>query len=224
VLTLRDSPDEQIREAGIVTRTGRKWSATETVSQAESSLMHKDNVGVTAVGRQGIGATKTLLWSQANQTERRALIQSEVRKEEENKRQARAVEMGAQGAWTKWETMDRKLTWEDIWKYEPLSLSFLLRSVHDLLPSPANLCRWGLITDPTCSLCKKKGTLEQRLWFSTKTCSCYPTKIYVDSVILVLELNLTSLINFKCFSKKLNNYMSSLRTTTCDVVFVPSGC
>jgi len=58
LLTLRDSPDEQIWEAGIVTRTGRKWSATETVSQAESSLMHKDIVGVTAVGRQGIGATK----------------------------------------------------------------------------------------------------------------------------------------------------------------------
>ncbi|XP_060584269.1 uncharacterized protein LOC132740392 [Ruditapes philippinarum] len=137
VLTLSDSPDEQIREAGIVTRTGRKWSATETVSQAKSSLMHKDIVGVTAVGRQGIGATKTLLWSQANQTERRALIQSEVRKEEENKRQARAVEMGAQGTWT--------------------------TSVHDLLPSPANLCRWGLITDPTCSLCKKPGTLERVL-------------------------------------------------------------
>ena len=130
MLILRDSPDEQIGEAGIVTRTGRKLSATETVIQAESSFMHKDIVGVTAVGRQGIGATKTLLWSQANQTERLALIQSEVRKEEENKRQARAVEMGAQGAWTTWETMDRKLTWED--KYEPLRLSFLLRSVHDL--------------------------------------------------------------------------------------------
>ena len=31
ILTLRDSPDEQIRDAGIVTRTGRKWSATDTV-------------------------------------------------------------------------------------------------------------------------------------------------------------------------------------------------
>ncbi|XP_060556916.1 uncharacterized protein LOC132717462 [Ruditapes philippinarum] len=44
VLTLRDSPDEQIREAGIVTRTGRKWSASETVNQAESSLKLKDIV------------------------------------------------------------------------------------------------------------------------------------------------------------------------------------
>jgi hypothetical protein len=73
---------------------------------------------MTAVGRQGIGATETLLWSQAAQNERRAMIQSEVRRTEENRRQARAVEMGAQGAWTTWDTIDRKLTWEDIWKYE----------------------------------------------------------------------------------------------------------
>ena len=163
VLTLRDSRDELIREAGIVTRTGRKWSATETVGQAESSLKHKDIVGVTAVGRQGIGATKVPLWSQSDQRERRAMIQAEVRRVEENTRQARAVEMGAQGAWTTWNTIDRKLTWEDIWRYEPLRLSFLLRSVHDLLPSPTNLCRWGLTTDPKCSLCDKPGTLEHVL-------------------------------------------------------------
>ena len=57
-------------------------------------------------------------------------------------RQARAIEMGAQGAWTTWNTTDRKLTWGDIWKNEPLRFSFLLRSVYDLLSSPANLCRW----------------------------------------------------------------------------------
>ncbi|KAL4234862.1 hypothetical protein ACF0H5_006504 [Mactra antiquata] len=135
VLILRDSPDEQIWEAEIVTRTGRKWSVTETVSQTESALKHKDIVGMTAVGRQGIGATKTHLWSQAAQNKRRAMIQSEVGRTEENRRQARAVEMEAQRAWTTWGTIDRKLTWEDIWKCEPLRLSFLLRSVHDLLPS-----------------------------------------------------------------------------------------
>jgi len=32
---------------------------------------------------------------------------------------------------------------------------------------------------------------RHRLWFSTKTCSCYSTKTYVDSVILILKLNLT---------------------------------
>ena len=98
MLTLRDSPDELIRDAGIETRTSRKWSATEAVKQAENNLKHKDIVGVTAVGCQGIGATNTVLWSRSDQKERRALIQSEVRRAEEHARQARAIEMGAQGA------------------------------------------------------------------------------------------------------------------------------
>jgi len=142
VLTVRDSPDELISGAGIVTHTGRKWSATESVSQAVSALKHRDIVGITAVGRQGIGATKTVHWSRSDQKEGRAMVQSEVRRTEEQARQAKAVEMGAQGVWTTWNTTDRKLTWGDIWKYEPLRLSFLLRSVYDLLPSPANLSLW----------------------------------------------------------------------------------
>ncbi|XP_052256524.1 uncharacterized protein LOC127861838 [Dreissena polymorpha] len=145
VLTLRDSPDELI--------------PTESVSQAENELKHKDIVGVTAVGRDGIGARKVVLWSRSDQKERRAMIQSEVRRA----RQARAVEMGAQGACTTWETADGKLTWGDIWKYEPFRFSFLLRSIYDLLPSPANLCRWGLTEDPKCSLCDRVGTLEHVL-------------------------------------------------------------
>ena len=36
---------------------------------------------------------------------------------------------------------------------------------------------------------------RHRLWFWTKTCSCYSTKTYVDSVILILKLKLTSLRN-----------------------------
>ena len=163
VLTVRDSPDEVISGAGILTRTGRKWSAAESVSQAESTLKHRDIVGITAVGRQGIGATKTVLWSRSDQKERRAMIQSEIRRTEEHARQAKAFEMGAQGAWTTWNTTDRKLSWADIWKYQPQRLSFLLRSVYDLLPSPANLARWGLIDDPKCSLCDKPGTLEHVL-------------------------------------------------------------
>ena len=140
VLTLRDSPDELIRDVRIETRTSRKWSVTEAVKQTENTLKHKDIVEVTAVGRQEIGATNTVMWSRSGQKESRALIQSEVRRADEHARQARAVEMGAQGAWTTWNTRDRKLTWGDIWKYEPLRFTFLLRSVYDLLPSPANLC------------------------------------------------------------------------------------
>jgi len=40
------------------------------------------------------------------------------------------------------------------------------------------------------------------LWFSAKTCSCYLTKTYVDSVILILKLKLTSLRNIYKFTLK----------------------
>ena len=38
---------------------------------------------------------------------------------------------------------------------------------------------------------------RHRLWFSTKTSSCYSTKTHVDSGILILNLNLNSLRNIK---------------------------
>ena len=49
----------------------------------------------------------------AAQNERRAMIQLEGRRTKESRRQARAVEMEAQGAWTTWDTIDRKLTWKN---------------------------------------------------------------------------------------------------------------
>ena len=93
---------------------------------------------------------------------------------------------------------------------------------------------------------------HHRLWFSTKTCSCYSTKTYVDNVILILKLNWISLrnicikmcvvlnedhiyvsqrsqIHFKdedhavhMSFRWVTTTLSSLRTTTCDALIVPS--
>ena len=51
VVTLKESSDDMIWKAGIETRTGRKWSASQAVAQAESRLRHKDIVGTTYIGR-----------------------------------------------------------------------------------------------------------------------------------------------------------------------------
>ena len=40
---------------------------------------------------------------------------------------------------------------------------FLLRSVYDLLLSPANLHRGGLVENPKCYLCDKPGTMQHAL-------------------------------------------------------------
>ena len=164
VVTLRDSRDQLIRQAGIETRTGRKWSASQAVEQAESRLRHRDIVGTTCENRQGLGSgTPRCQWKTAEPHDRRAMVQQEVREQEEEVRRARAVQLGSQGAWTKWNLPERQLTWSDIWQYEPLRLKFLLRSVYDVLPTPANLNRWKLTENPECSLCGKIGTLEHIL-------------------------------------------------------------
>ena len=91
------------------------------------------------------------------------MVQQEIRLTEEEDRHSRAVGVGGQCAWTRWKTTERHLTWADIWHYEPLRLKFLLRSVYDLLPSTANLHRWGLVEDPRCHLCDKPGTMQYAL-------------------------------------------------------------
>ncbi|GFN99518.1 reverse transcriptase [Plakobranchus ocellatus] len=45
----------------------------------------------------------------------------------------------------------------------PLRISFLIRSDYDLLPSNANLVRWGKKDDPTCPLCQGRQTTEHVL-------------------------------------------------------------
>ncbi|XP_053395771.1 uncharacterized protein LOC128555950 [Mercenaria mercenaria] len=89
VVTLKESKDDLIRKAGIETRTGRKWSASQAVSQAESRLQHKDIVGTTAVGRQGLGFIKSQRWGSADSTTKRQMIQNEVRLAEEEERRTK---------------------------------------------------------------------------------------------------------------------------------------
>ena len=78
MVTLKESSDDLIWKAGIETRTGRKWSASQAVAQAESRLRHKDIVGTTAVGRQGLGSTQPQRWSTASKKERSQMVQHEI--------------------------------------------------------------------------------------------------------------------------------------------------
>ena len=102
----------------------------------------------------------TTRWKDSDKVERRSMIQTELRRTEENTRSSKAVQLGSQGNWTKWNLPERKITWQELWNYEPLQLSFLLRSVYDMLPSPTNLKLWKLTEDPTCPLCENIGSLR----------------------------------------------------------------
>ena len=164
VMMLRYSRDSKVNDAGVEVKTGRKWTAADAVRNAESRLRHRDLVGLLARGKLGIGNIPYTSWQKASVKERRHLVQEELRKEIEESRQARAVGMRSQGAWTRWEQVKpRYLPWNKMWKSSGGRISFLLKSVYDVLPTPTNLCTWGLTEDPSCKLCQKPCNLEHVL-------------------------------------------------------------
>ena len=92
------------------------------------------------------------------------MVAEELRQLEEEERQAVAVGQAQQGAWTKWEEAEqRKVSWQELWRMEPIRIKFLIKAVYDLLPSPTNLVRWGVAEDSRCGHCQERGSLEHVL-------------------------------------------------------------
>ena len=153
-----------MKEANVDVRTGRKWVPKDAVEDAESRLRHKDIVGVVTSGRLGFGNIQQPLWESADDRQRRDLVQQEVRRGEEEERQVKAVGMKQQGQYTRWEqARPRKITWQEMWRLDGQKISFLLRSVYDVLPTPTNLTMWKLSEDPSCKLCDQPANLEHVL-------------------------------------------------------------
>lgn len=48
--------------------------------------------------------------------EKRAMVQVKIRDLEEEQRKANLMELGTQGAWTWWDLLKRKVTWDDLWR------------------------------------------------------------------------------------------------------------
>ena len=161
---LEDSEDKVVRSAQPRLKTGRKWNVHEAVNAAKESLKIKEIVGYTQTNRQGLGSTKMEWWSKAKGKAKRDLVIQEIKTEEDAKRFQKAVQQSQQGQWTTWESaLQRSLSWNDMWHMAPLRISFILRSVYDLLPSKANLVKWGKSDDPACPLCQGKQTVEHVL-------------------------------------------------------------
>jgi hypothetical protein len=163
-LMLRDSRDPLVKNTQPAVVTGRKWSAKDAVEDAESALKLKEVVGAVAKGKSGLGFHPQRWWSKESTTDRRKLVAEEIHQLEENKRFARAVTLHKQGAWTKWENAnDRAISWSNIKHMEPRKLSFLIKAVYDILPTPVNLHIWGLTTSNRCKDCGKTASLKHIL-------------------------------------------------------------
>ena len=100
-------------------------------------------------------------WDGADRSERRTMIGDELRAIEEEKRMARAVAMKTQGAWLNWEdVVSWNISWNMLWKIEPLRIRFLIRATYDLLQTPTNLVKWGITESEKCLLCDRPCSLE----------------------------------------------------------------
>lgn len=72
----------------------------------------------------------------------------------------------------KWEqAMERRVTWKDIWQWNPQRIKFLIQVVYDVFTSPSNLHTKGKIETPAYPLCSKTGTLEHILSSCSKALS-----------------------------------------------------
>ena len=165
LMMFQTSEDTLVRSTLPTIRTGRKWTAQGAVDAATESLMLKEVLGHSQTCRQGLGyGTKTIFWSKAGNRGKRDLVSQEVRAAEEAKRTATAVQQAQQGQWMSWGAAEqRKLSWKEIWHMAPMRLAFIIRATYDLLPTNANLARWGKTSDTSCPLCGLKQTLNHVL-------------------------------------------------------------
>ena len=107
---------------------------------AEASLKMKEVIGSVATGRAEFGLHPQRWWSKETTKNKRRMVSEEIHDFEESKRLAIDVAQPKQDAWTRWEnTKDRTITWNDIKQMEPKQLGFLIKAVHDILPTPVNL-------------------------------------------------------------------------------------
>ena len=144
-------------------RAGRKWSVKSAIKGATTRLRHKDLVGKVCVSGHGHGYGKDSQqrWDGAGRSVRRTMIGEELRAMEEEKRMARAQN---QGAWLNWEDVaSRNISWNMLWKMEPLRIRFLIRATYDQLLTPTNLVKWGITESEKCSLCDRPCNLEHIL-------------------------------------------------------------
>ena len=137
-LQYRESRDPKVAAAGIQTRSGRKWSVEEELQVAEERIRHK-TLGTIARGRAGLVYFPSPQISRAKGKERHQIVQDEVQAGIEETRHCKMVGLSQQGAWTRWEGVERKVRWLDCWWADFSEVKFLIKSVYDVLPSPSNL-------------------------------------------------------------------------------------
>ncbi len=145
VSTLLSSEDGKVRHASKPIKCGRKWKPQQSVMEAECHWKHLETMGVVCQGRLDLGHYSEKRWSRADARARRDLVVQRLHESaEEEECQVKAIGLASQGRWMQWDqAQERPLSWKELWQIDQGTLSFLLRLLTDLLPTPRNIKIWG---------------------------------------------------------------------------------
>ena len=157
-VTLETSKDACIKGAEIDLDAGTKWKVSEGVEEARFRLRQEEIAGIPNKGREGLGLSHRQYYSKASQREKRGLIVQKVRKAEEERRMVKVAGLSKQGQSFSWEVQQKSLSDRELLTFPEARLTFLMKSVYDLLPTPANKNRWFKTDEFNCMLCGKAGT------------------------------------------------------------------
>ena len=161
-IILDESTDTCVSNSGIMVDGGRKANTAREIDDAKSRLRMQDIVGVPNRGREGLGLTKAQYYQSSTKREQRKLITGTIREMEEEKRNIKMVQLVKQGACTRWEVPAKQLSHRDLLETSTTSLKFLVKSVYDLLPTPANKNVW-FGSEEKCLLCGGESNLNHIL-------------------------------------------------------------
>ena len=160
--TFEESEDPCVRGAKVKVDGGRKADTPGSVKDAKLRLRMKEIVGIPNKGKEGLGLNPRKYYGSSTKEERRTMVIDTVREAEEDRRRVKMASLAKQGAHTRWEVPEKKLSHREIISTSETSLKFLVKSVYDLLPTPSNKNIWYGGED-TCKLCRENGTLSHIL-------------------------------------------------------------
>ena len=160
--TFEESEDPCVRGAELKVDGGRKSDTPRSVIEAKSRLRMKEIIGIPNKGREGLGLNPRRYYNSCTKEERRTMVVDMVREAEEDRRRVKMASLAKQGAQTRWEVPEKRLSHREIIGRSETSLKFLVKAVYDLLPTPSNKNIW-FRSEETCNLCGGNGTLAHIL-------------------------------------------------------------
>ena len=155
-LQLQYSSDANISGSNYEPSCGRSWSVRNAVADAECDMRTERIVGHTQYGKAGLGLLPSKSFKKQGTKEYRADTIDTLFDIEDKQNFALSLNHPLQLHWASWCDYTRyDLSWKSIAATPPALLRFHIGATFNTLPSPSNLIRWKMVTDPSCTLCSQ---------------------------------------------------------------------